>query len=80
MLFAVAWENGNGRPRRVGRPHTIRLPVEDEQWVEAVLARTKDPRGFTGLVTEALRFYRARVEEKQSLIVEALDGVNGVSR
>lgn len=70
----MARVNGNGRPRKVGRPRTVRLPVEEEKWADEHVESTKDQRGFSGLVTDALRFYRGHVEAKGRLILDAIEG------
>ncbi len=50
------------------RPRTVRLTHEDERWVDA----QSHPRGFSGVMGEALRFYREHKDVQHRQLLEAI--------
>lgn len=42
-----------------GRPRTIRLEKDDERWIN----QQSHPEGFSGVLREAVKFYRKSREE-----------------
>ncbi len=52
------------------RPRTIRLEKDDERWIE----QQPHPDGFSGVVREAVKFYRKSKDEQTSEQRKALLG------
>lgn len=50
------------------RPRTVRLTIEDERWVSA----QPHPHGFTGVVSDAIRFYREHKDAVRRQLLEAV--------
>jgi hypothetical protein len=50
------------------RPRTVRLSHEDERWVDS----QTHPRGFSGVISEALRFYREHKDVQRRQLLEAI--------
>lgn len=50
------------------RPRTIRLPHDDERWVDE--QEHKD--GFSGVVADAVRFYREHIDVQRRKLLEAV--------
>lgn len=56
------------RPVLKGRPRTVRLSLEDDRWVD----QQTHPEGFTGILCEAVRFYREHKDQERRTILEAI--------
>lgn len=50
------------------RPRTVRLPVDDEAWVD----EQSHPQGFSGVLVDAVRHYRAQRDETRKALLEAV--------
>jgi hypothetical protein len=55
---------------RTARPRTFRLLGEDEAWVLELAAR--HPRGMSGVVTDALHFYRGHIDVQRRQLLESV--------
>lgn len=56
---------GNGSK---GRPRTVRLSHDDESWVDG----QEHPEGFTGVIVDAVRFYREHKDQQRRALLEAV--------
>lgn len=52
----------------MSRPRTVRLPHSDVQWVD----EQTHPRGFSGVITEAVRLYREHTDTQRKKLLEAV--------
>jgi len=50
------------------RPRTLRLSHDDERWVSA----QSHPQGFSGVLSEAVRFYREHKDTARKQLLEAV--------
>jgi len=53
-------------------PRTIRLPRDDEQWLESLAKAENHPKGFTGVMRDAVKFYRAHKDRERQIVLEAI--------
>lgn len=57
-----------GKPRMKGKPRTVRLTKEDETWVN----EQPHPQGFTGVLSDAIRYYREHKDAQRQALLEAV--------
>lgn len=50
------------------RPRTVRLPHEDAAWVD----EQEHPAGFSGVLADAVRFYREHTDMQRRKLLEAV--------
>jgi len=53
---------------RKSRPRTVRLAHEDERWVDA----QPHPQGFSGVISDAVKFYREHADARRRQLLEAV--------
>lgn len=51
-----------------GRPRTVRLPHDDDTWVDA----QPHPQGFSGVISDAVRLYRENKDAQRKALLEAV--------
>lgn len=63
-------QNNKKTPSRAtkSRPRTVRLPHDDEKWVD----EQEHPDGFTGVVADAVKFYREHTDAQRRRLLEAV--------
>lgn len=78
MLWAMSRSSGKkGKTKKVeevvptgtkSRPRTVRLPYDDETWVDS----QGHPQGFSGVLVDAVRFYREHKDEQRKALLGAV--------
>ena len=61
-------EESKKATRTKSRPRTVRLSHEDERWVDT----QPHPQGFSGVVSDAVKFYREHVDAQRRQLLEAV--------
>lgn len=73
LLYALAMAGAKkskkgSRSGGKGRPRTVRLSVDDEAWVD----EQTHPQGFSGVLGDAVRFYREAKDERHRELLRAV--------
>lgn len=75
MLWAMAPKPKPKKKATSGtksRPRTVRLPHDDEHWVDSLVEVERHPQGFSGVMSDAVRFYRAHKDRERQTVLEAI--------
>ncbi len=73
MLWGMAQAKKGKKTKKVSsgtksRPRTVRLPFDDERWVDEQI----HPQGFSGVLSDAVRFYREHKDSQRRALLEAV--------
>lgn len=66
MFTKANKKKGKSTPKQ--RPRTVRLEKDDERWIE----QQAHPDGFSGVVREAVKFYRKSTSEQRKALLGAV--------